>query len=342
MQTDIVRPPGTARACDGCATELSAQALACPACHALVHRVRLEQLAARAEALELARAPAEARTAWAEALEWLPASSRQHAQVTARITELEAQVASAAMRRSVAPGATRPWWKSPVVGIAGIALLAASKLKLLVVGLTKAKTFVSMFAFFGVYWSAFGWPLALGLVLAIYVHEMGHVAMLRRLGIGADAPLFVPGVGAFVMLKQPVSDPRANAAIGLAGPVWGFAAGLVAMAVHRMTGEPIWIAIAQLTGFVNLFNLMPVWQLDGARGFHALDRIGRLLVVLVMAAAFAVTGQKLLLLLAGVAAWSAFRLEPGPGDRRTLMTFAALVAALSWLAGQAVIVGAGA
>ena len=59
-----------------------------------------------------------------------------------------------------------------------------------------------MFAFFGVYWSIYGWPLALGLVVSIYIHEMGHVAMLRRLGIAAGAPLFIPGMGAVVMLKQ--------------------------------------------------------------------------------------------------------------------------------------------
>jgi Zn-dependent protease len=86
---------------------------------------------------------------------------------------------------------------------------------------TKASTFASMFAFFGVYWSAYGWPLALGLVMSIYIHEMGHVVRLRRLGIAAGAPRFIPGVGAVVMLKQHVSDPLIDARIGLAGPLWG-------------------------------------------------------------------------------------------------------------------------
>ena len=109
------------------------------------------------------------------------------------------------------------------------------KLKFLLLGLTKASTFVSMFAFFGVYWSIYGWPLALGLVLSIYIHEMGHVAMLRRLGIAAGAPMFIPGVGALVMLKQHVADPLTDAKIGLAGPVWGLGAALAAFGVtaHR-------------------------------------------------------------------------------------------------------------
>jgi hypothetical protein len=85
-------------------------------------------------------------------------------------------------------------------------LFSFGKLKFLLLGLTKAKTFFSMFAFFGFYWTQFGWPLAAGLVISLYIHEMGHVHMLRRLGIDAGAPLFIPGLGAFVMLKQHVTD----------------------------------------------------------------------------------------------------------------------------------------
>ena len=89
--------------------------------------------------------------------------------------------------------------------------------------------------------------------------------MLRRLGINADAPLFIPGVGALVMLKQHITDPVIDARIGLAGPVWGLSAAIVSWVIYLATGAPIWLAIAELTGFINLFNLIPVWQLDGAR-----------------------------------------------------------------------------
>src|SRR5207253_3148688 len=122
---------------------------------------------------------------------------------------------------------------------ATVALVLLSKVKFLLLGLTKASTIISMFAFFGLYWSTFGWPLALGLVVSIYIHEMGHVAMLRRLGIASSAPMFIPGVGALVMLKQHVDDPRTDARIGLAGPVWGLGAGLAALGVHAATGVPV-------------------------------------------------------------------------------------------------------
>jgi Zn-dependent protease len=210
-----------------------------------------------------------------------------------------------------------------------VAVLLAGKIKFLLLGLTKASTFISMFAFFGVYWSIYGWPLALGLAASIYIHEMGHVSMLRRLGIAAGAPLFIPGVGAIVMLKQHVGDPITDARIGLAGPIWGLGAAVAAYAIYAASGTPIWLAIAELTGFINLFNLIPVWQLDGSRGFHALSGRERWIVVVVAVIAFLLTGQRMLVLISGVAVWRALQRETGPGDSRTLATYVGLVLALS-------------
>ncbi len=51
------------------------------------------------------------------------------------------------------------------------------------------------------YWTAWGWKFALGLVVSIYVHEMGHVAALRGYGTKANAPMFIPGLGALIRLK---------------------------------------------------------------------------------------------------------------------------------------------
>src|SRR6185503_15304593 len=115
-----------------------------------------------------------------------------------------------------APGS----WTGRTLGVAAaIGLLLAGKLKFLLLGLSKLSTVASMFGFILVYWSIHGWPLAVGLAGSIYVHEMGHVAMLRRLGIAASAPLFIPGVGALVMLKERITDPLVDARIGLAGPL---------------------------------------------------------------------------------------------------------------------------
>jgi Zn-dependent protease len=304
-------------------------------CGTLVHTDQLKRLAADAEVLAGDGSLLAARDEWTKALALLPPHSQQHTVIQNRIAELTRTIdtgSSGAASSGTAKGGDKPWWLQGLAGLGTIALLLATKLKFLLLGLTKISTFVSMFAFFGVYWSIYGWPLALGLVLSIYIHEMGHVAMLRRLGIAAGAPLFIPGMGAVVMLKQHVTDPLTDARIGLAGPVWGLGAGLAALAVYLVTGGPIWFAIAQLTGFINLFNLIPVWQLDGSRGMHALARSERWVLVAAIAAALLLTEQHMLFIVGAVAIWRAMQKDAGPGNARVLATYVTLVMALSLLA----------
>jgi Zn-dependent protease len=317
--------------CTGCGTELPPDALACPACASLIHADTLKQLAAAADTATRTGDPVSARSHWTAALRLLPAHAQQHAAIRDRIAELTRRIDAGPDRPPSAADET-PWWRRGAAGVVTVAVLLISKLKFLLLGLTKASTFISMFAFFGVYWSIYGWPLALGLVLSIYIHEMGHVAMLRNLGIEAGAPMFIPGVGALVMLKQHISDPLTDAKIGLAGPVWGLCAGLAALGIYALTGARIWLAIAQLTGFLNLFNLIPVWQLDGSRGMHVLARWERWALVGAIALALMLTEQRLLFIVGGVAVWRSLQRETGPGDTRVLATFVVLVIALSLLA----------
>ena len=315
--------------CDNCRTEYPPDTLACPACGALVHSATLKQLAATADAAIANGNLAVARAAWTDMLPLLPSNTQQHTAILRRVADVTPQIDAG----GVAPTREqKSIWSRVAGGAAATALLLVGKLKFLLLGLTKVSTFVSMFAFFGVYWSVYGWPLALGLVVSIYIHEMGHVAMLRRLGIEAGAPLFIPGMGAFVLLKQHIKDPLIDAKIGLAGPVWGLGAAIAALAVYAVTGGRIWLAIAELTGFINLFNLIPVWQLDGSRGMHVLSRAQRWTLVAIIFIAIAMTEQRLLFLVGAVAVWRAFQNEAGPGDNRVLATFAALVLALAWLA----------
>ena len=90
--------------------------------------------------------------------------------------------------------------------------------------------------------------------------------------------------------------------------------------------------IAELTGFINLFNLTPIWQLDGSRGLHVLARWERWALVAAIVGALWVTEQRLLVIVGGVAVWRSLQREVGPGDTRVLATFVGLVVALSLLA----------
>jgi Zn-dependent protease len=332
MSSSAVRLAGDRSRCVQCGTELAPHAVACPACGALVHAEKLKEIAASAEAAARDGQLVQARELWDAALRFLPPESQQYVTIRGRMTDLTRRIESAAPTGAMKAPAEGGWWRRGGVAIVSIAVLLIGKLKFLLLGLTKASTVNSMFAFFGVYWNIYGWPLALGLVVSIYIHEMGHVAMLRRLGIAAGAPLFIPGVGALVMLKQHVDDPITDAKIGLAGPVWGLGAALASLGVYAATGTQIWLAIAHLTAFLNLFNLVPVWQLDGSRGFHALSRVERWAVVAPIGVMLWITGQRLLFIVGGVAVWRASQKEVGPGDRRVLATFVLLVVLLSWIA----------
>ncbi|HEV8395099.1 MAG TPA: site-2 protease family protein [Vicinamibacterales bacterium] len=323
--------PLVRRRCNRCGTELAPLALACPSCATLVHRARLKELSDLAAAAGAAGDSAAARERWQEALTLVPHTSEQHRQIAARIDALRepAQAPAAAPQPSPPAGS---WWKQAAGAAVTVGVLLIGKLKFLLLGLTKASTFISMFGFMAVYWGLYGWPLALGLVISIYIHEMGHVAMLRRLGIAAGAPLFIPGVGAVVMLKERITDPLVDARIGLAGPLWGMGAAIAAWLVWFATSAPIWLAISELTAFINLFNLVPVWQLDGSRGFHALSRTDRWLAVGTIGVMVMVTGLGLLWIVGAVALWRAIRSEPGPGHTPTLLTYQGLVVALTLLA----------
>ena len=318
--------------CVRCATELAPHALACPACGTLVHTEKLKQLAAAANGALTAGDLAGAREQWEQALRFLPPESQQYATIRARVTDLTKRIDAAAPAESKPKAEGDSWWKRGGAAIVTIGLLLIGKLKFLLLGLTKASTFFSMFAFFGVYWSLHGWPLALGIVVSIYIHEMGHVSVLRQLGIAAGAPLFIPGVGALVMLKERITDPVVDARIGLAGPVWGLGAAIAAWLVWLATGTPIWLAISELTAFINLFNLVPVWQLDGSRGFHAMSRTDRWLAVGTIGVMVMVTGLGLLWIVGAVALWRAIWSPPGPGHTPTLLTYQGLVVLLALLA----------
>jgi Zn-dependent protease len=204
--------------------------------------------------------------------------------------------------------------------------------KLLLLGLLKLPTLLSMLVYLR--WTGGrGMGVAAGLVASIYVHEMGHVAALRRYGIDASAPMFVPGFGALVRLNQYPTDAHEEARTGLAGPLWGLVAAVGATLIGIAAHSPTARAVASLGAIINLFNLIPVWQLDGARGLRALSRAERLTV----AAAALVTAIALREWMPGLVGVTtlvrAFATDAHPtGDRRMLTLFVSLVVALGLLA----------
>lgn len=109
----------------------------------------------------------------------------------------------------------------------------------------------------------FGWKFALGFVLCIFVHEMGHVFVAWRQGIPVSAPIFIPGFGALILQKQSAKSAWAEALIGIGGPIGGTLASLLCWALYASTGNLLFLGLAYTGFFMNLFNLTPMFPLDG-------------------------------------------------------------------------------
>ena len=160
------------------------------------------------------------------------------------------------------------------LGPIAIAIIAfASKAKAILLLLPKIKvlsTSATMLVSIAAYSLIWGWTFALGFVLLLLIHEMGHVFQLRREGIKASAPLFIPFLGAAVAMKQMPKDAAAEARVGLAGPILGSLGCLIPWALYAITGNELFQALAFVGFFLNLFNLLPVLPLDGGRAMAAL------------------------------------------------------------------------
>ena len=202
---------------------------------------------------------------------------------------------------------------------AGVLILSfASKIKGLLLLLPKLKIFTTsatMLVSIGAYALIWGWKFAVGFVLLLLVHEMGHVFQLRREGIEASAPMFIPFLGAVVAMKRMPDDAAAEARVGLAGPVLGSLACLVPLGIYWATGDELFQALAFVGFFLNLFNLLPVLPLDGGRAMAALSPalwlvgFGLLVAVAVL---FPNPIMILILLFGGMETWRRWKARKDP------------------------------
>jgi Zn-dependent protease len=115
-----------------------------------------------------------------------------------------------------------------------------------------------------------GWKFGVALVLLIFVHELGHVIELRRQGVPASAPLFIPFLGAMVGMKQLPADVWREARVALAGPIVGSVGAAACWGLGEALDSEFLVAMAFVGFFLNLFNLLPVVPLDGGRAIAAL------------------------------------------------------------------------
>jgi Zn-dependent protease len=185
----------------------------------------------------------------------------------------------------------------------------------------KAKFFLTsltMLVSVGAYALLFPLWFAVGFVVLIWIHEMGHVLQLRREGIKASAPMFIPFLGAFVAMKQMPKDALAEARVGLAGPVLGTLGSLGALGIFAATQSPLFLGLAYIGFFLNLFNLLPMLPLDGGRAVGALSPAFWLVGVLGTVALLFVMPNPIIILIAllgGMEMWRRWRTRNSPEGR---------------------------
>ncbi len=306
--------PELMKTCARCSQELAPDALVCDHCHTLTHSDELERLASEARTLEASGDRARAQQLWQNALQLLPPSSAQ-AEWIGKHTQALARSEPSAGTLSLQT--TTPWR-----------------------GRVQLTSILSFVAFVAIYSAASGWKFGLGFAVLIFIHEMGHFIDIKRRGLPADMPVFLPGLGAYVRWQAMGVPLETRAAVSLAGPLAGFLASLVCAALWWQTGNPLWAGLARSGAILNLLNLIPVWVLDGGQAALALSKAGRIAVLVASLLLWLVVRQNVLFLVAAGAGYRAFLSNDLPaGANRSTTTYyvavlAALVAVIWWMPGE--------
>jgi Zn-dependent protease len=219
------------------------------------------------------------------------------------------------------PGSGRPplrkrlaRWLAPLA----LLLAKAKSLLLLLPNLKLLATFGSMAVSIAAYSLLFGLPFAVGFVALLLLHELGHVFQLRREGIKASAPIFIPFLGAVIASKSLGKDAAAEARVGLAGPIAGTIATLVPLGIWLATGDEFWRALAYIGFVLNLFNLLPVVPLDGGRAMAALSPavwMAGLAGLLALAFLYPSPILILVLIFGAMESWRRWRGRATPGNK---------------------------
>ena len=322
---DSLSLSSTPTQCGTCSAPLAAGARDCPRCHTLVHAARLDALAAQARDRQSAGDVAAARALWQQALTLLPPASTQAQWVRGHLNALPPP-----------PAKSQPNWVRRLGPLGPIALLLL-KGKGVLLALFKLKFLFSLLSFFGFYWLLYGWKFGIGFALSVLIHEMGHYVDIKRRGLPAEMPVFLPGLGAYVRWQAMGVTLAQRAQIALAGPLAGWLAAAACALLYRQTHDMLWAALARAGAALNVMNLIPVWILDGSQAANALGRTARAALLAAALAIFLLLHQGVFLLVGAGALWRLFTrdlpAQAGDADEgwSTLVYYIAVMAALALL-----------
>ncbi|MED5371210.1 MAG: site-2 protease family protein [Myxococcota bacterium] len=196
------------------------------------------------------------------------------------------------------------------IGAALVLILGKLKWAIVALKFLKLHTLLSMLLMVAVYAQFWGWKFALGFVLLIFVHELGHALAMKWLGIPAGAPVFIPFMGAVIAMKGRPKDAWVEALVGIGGPALGTLGAAAVLGVGLITGEPFFFGLAASGFLINLFNMLPISPMDGGRITGVISRWIWIPGYLLGIGAFLLTWSPILgliLLLGLLQVWRAFK-----------------------------------
>jgi Zn-dependent protease len=237
----------------------------------------MEGAAAAARGLEAAGDLQGAYQKWMSILPLLPPESKQAIWIRDHLGELQSAAANAHRPRQ---HGTQGKWARRLAPLAPIAIVL-SKAKTFLFAIFKLKFLFSFASFIGLYWAMWGPKFGIGFAVLILIHELGHYVEIRRRGLPADMPFFLPGLGAYVRWQAMGVSQETRAAVSLAGPLAGFLSAAICASIGMKTRGPVWFALARTGAWLNILNLIPVWVLDGAGAMIPLNWMEKLLVMAV-------------------------------------------------------------
>jgi Zn-dependent protease len=310
--------------CKRCSNPLAQDALICGECHALIHSEELDRIAAAAKELEAHSQLRAASEKWRSALPLLPQSANQAEWIRSHARQLELTAIAAEMEHQ-----SRGKWARRLGPLAPIAIFLA-KAKTLIFALFKAKFLFSLAAFVAVYWGLFGIRFGIGFAALVLIHEMGHYIDVRRRGLPADMPVFLPGLGAYVRWQALGVSEETRAEVSLAGPLAGLLASFVCAVIWWKTGDGLWAALARAGAWLNLLNLIPVWILDGGQALGVLSRNVRIALLCVCLVLWYALGEGVFFLVAAGMVYRLFTKDlPAKPSVRVAAYFACVLVALA-------------
>jgi Zn-dependent protease len=316
--------PDLIRNCQRCSRELAPGSLACDHCHALVHSEELEKLSGEAKALEANGDLRQAREKWLTALQLLPPTSTQAEWIKQHAQALDGTADSAQ------PAAPRDNQWARQMGAASPITLLGDKSSIQAQPRFKWTSVLSFAAFIAIYSYASGWKFGISFAVLILIHEMGHFVDIKRRGLPADMPVFLPGLGAYVRWQALGVPLQTRAQVSLAGPLAGFLASVACAVVWWQTGDPFWASLARVGAILNLLNLIPVWALDGGQAALALSKAERIVLLIVCVTLGLALKQNMFYLVALGAGYRAFFAAdlPAHPSRTTTIYFVVVLVAL--------------